>query len=899
LLWHQKDIGQVFSELGSGPQGLSTEEAERRFAEIGSNEIETRKRKTIFELFIDQFRDFMIIVLIGAAIVSGFVGELADTIAIIVILVLNAVIGLVQEYRAERAIEALRSLAAPASTVIRDGTVRTLSARELVPGDVVVLEAGNIVPADLRLIEAVRLEINEASLTGESVPVKKTTEPIPEENIPLGDRHNLAYSGTSVTYGRGTGMVVATGMETEFGKIASLIQTAEEVRTPLQRRLTVFGKYLALAAIAISFIVFATGILRGEDVVLILLTAISLAVAAIPEALPAVVTIGLALGARRMIQSQALIRKLPAVETLGSVTYICSDKTGTLTENKMKVEEIYAYGQTYRVTGTGYEPSGDFISETGEEVELSDKEAWRVFFRGLVLNNDASIIKKNDDYGIIGDPTEAALLVLSEKAGFLKEETNKRHPRIGEVPFDSERKMMTTVHEIEGRFVSYTKGALDVLLGRAEGELTSQAEVKELTDERKAEIVAKGDELAAHGLRVLGLAAKFYGEPPIPAEADELEKGVVFIGLVGIIDPPRAEAAEAIKLARKAGIKTVMITGDHPLTARNIGRRLGLIDGEYSEVITGEDLERMPLDEFEEHVQHIRIYARVAPAQKVKIVKGLKDRGQIVAMTGDGVNDAPALKNADIGVAMGITGTDVAKEASDMVLLDDNYATIVRAAREGRRIYDNIRKFIRYTLTSNSGEIWVIFLAPFLGLPIPLLPIHILWINLVTDGLPGLALTTERPEVDIMERPPRHPRESVFAHGLSYHVIWVGLLMGGVTLFMFAASRFFNFGHPQTIAFTVLTLLQMGHVLAIRSEKLSLLQQGIRSNIQLIGAVALTFILQMAVVYVPALQPIFKTEALDMGPLMAVLAASTVVFIAVEVEKALKRSRGRQVELEI
>lgn len=891
--WHQESVETVFRELNIGTQGLSDKEARERLAAFGPNEIETKKAKTLLSLFIDQFRDFMIIVLIVAAIISGFIGEIADTIAILVILILNAVIGFVQEYRAERAIEALRRLAAPETVVVRDGIARTVPAAELVPGDIVVIEAGSIIPADLRLIDAVRLEVNESSLTGESVPVKKTTKPIPEDNIPLGDQYNMAFSGTFTTYGRGRGVVVATGMKTEFGKIAALIQAVEEVKTPLQRRLAVFGRYLALAAIAISFIVFIVGVIRGESIGLILLTAISLAVAAIPEALPAVVTIALALGARRMIQSHALIRRLPAVETLGSVTFICSDKTGTLTENKMKVEEVYCLGQTYRVTGVGYEPAGRFINQEGEEVNLADKKEWQLFFRGLMLNNDASIFKRNDDYGVIGDPTEAALVVVAAKAGFTKEELEKRYPRIGELPFDSERKMMTTVHPIDdGQFISYTKGALDVLLTRATGEITPQLDVVELTPERKSEIAAKGDELSAQGLRVIGLAGKFYTKPPLPADAEELERQLVFIGLVGIIDPPRPEAREAIGISRRAGIHPVMITGDHPLTARNIGIRLGLIDN-HDDIVTGEELARIPLEEFEEHVQHVRIYARVAPEQKVKIVKALQDRGEIVAMTGDGVNDAPALKNADIGVAMGITGTDVAKEASDMVLLDDNFATIVAAVREGRRIYDNIRKFIRYTMTSNSGEIWTIFLAPFLGLPIPLLPINILWINLVTDGLPGLALTAEKHEIDIMERPPRHPQESVFAHGVSPHILWVGLLMGGVSLTMQALSINFNIGHPQTMVFTVLTLSQMGHVLAIRSEKQSLFSQGLLSNLQLFGAVVFTFILQMLTIYIPFFQDIFRTQALSLGALAIALIASTIVFFAVEIEKAVTRSRTR------
>ncbi len=889
MRWHQEKTEEVFDELKTGPQGISSEEAKMRLDQFGRNELTTKRQKTSFELLLDQFKDFMIIILIIAAIVSSLIGEAADAVAILVILVLNAAIGFIQEYRAERAIEALQVLAAPEANVVRDGTVRTVRAADLVPGDTVLLDAGKIVPADLRLTEAVLLEINESSLTGESAPVRKSVQPIPAEDIPLGDRHNMAYTGTFVTYGRGKGVVVETGMNTELGKIASLIQAPDDLRTPLQRRLAVFGKYLAIAAIGISALVFVVGIIRGEPVILIFLTAVSLAVAAIPEALPAVVTIALSIGASRMVQQKALIRKLPAVESLGSVTFICSDKTGTLTENKMKVEEIYAGAELYRITGTGYDPHGGFVDSEGRIVELSQQKGWTLFFRGLALNNDASLTYRNGTYEVTGDPTEIALVVAAAKAGLTKEDIEQRHPRIDELPFDSERRLMTTVHAVGDRFISYTKGALDGILERSNQELTAQAEPSPLKLDRKIEITGKGDELAAQGLRVLGMACKFYDTKP-PADPDILERDLIFIGLVGIVDPPRAEAKDAIALCRQAGIQPVMITGDHPLTARNIADRLGLIE-EHAEMLTGSELAALPLDEFEERVQHIRVYARVAPEQKVKIVKALQDKGEICAMTGDGVNDAPALKRADVGVAMGITGTDVAKEASDVILLDDNFATIVAAVREGRRIYDNIRRFIRYTMTSNSGEIWTIFLAPFLGLPIPLLPIHILWINLVTDGLPGLALTAERPEADIMRRLPRHPKESVFAHGMTSHIIWVGLLMGAVSLVSQAGSLYFKFGDWRTIVFTVLTLSQMGHVLAIRSEKQSLFTQGILTNKPLIGAVSLTFLLQLSTIYLPFMQEIFKTKPLGARELAVTLAASSLVFFAVETEKAWRRSR--------
>ncbi len=827
-------------------------------------------------MFLDQFRDFMIVVLIIAAIISGVIGEATDTIAIIVIVVLNAVIGFVQEYRAEKAMELLKKMSAQTALVLRDGELAHLPAAQLVPGDIVILEAGNIVPADLRLIEAAQLKIEEASLTGESLPVEKQVDPLGDAHLPLGDRSNMAYKGTIVTYGRGRGVIVATGMATELGKIATLLQDEDEVKTPLQKRLAAFGKRLALAILAICIIIFIVGLLRGEAPLLMLLTAISLAVAAIPEALPAVVTISLALGARKLVSQNALIRKLPAVETLGSVTYICSDKTGTLTLNKMTVEEVYADGRLC----------------TGQELDA--KESIELL-TALALSNDAAL----DALGTaIGDPTEVALYDVATLKGFDKRDLEKVFPRVAEIPFDSARKCMTTFHEIPpdapfltggaGRFVSFTKGAIDVLLDKSVNVRTRTG----LQGVAAKEFEKVNERMSSDGLRVLGMAMRIWDILPVDLSPEEVERDLVILGLVGMMDPVREEAKEAVRLCRSAGIKPVMITGDHPLTATTIATRLGILEAGDKGVLTGRELEQLSLEEFEERVEHIRVYARVAPEQKLKIIKALQDKGQFVAMTGDGVNDAPALKRADIGVAMGITGTDVAKEAAHMILLDDNFATIVKAVREGRRIFDNIRKFIKYTMTSNSGEIWTIFLAPFLGLPIPLLPIHILWINLVTDGLPGLALAVEPAEKGLMERPPRHPRESIFAHGLGYHIIWVGLLMGGVTLATQAWSLRTGHAHWQTMVFTVLCLSQMGHVLAIRAERESLFSQGLFSNRPLAGAFLLTFALQMATIYLPQLQPIFKTEALSLPELCATLAASSLVFVAVEIEKWLKRQRG-------
>jgi Ca2+-transporting ATPase len=843
--------------------GLSTGEVARRLATYGPNAIQEHRARSPWRMLLDQFTDFMILVLIAAAVIAGLIGEPPDAIAIVVIVLLNGVIGFIQEYRAERAVAALKLLAVPSAKVLRDGKQATIPASQLVPGDVVVLEAGDGVPADVRLVEAVQLKVEEAALTGESVPVEKQARPLTEADLPLGDRVNMAYKGTLVTYGRGTGLIVATGMTTELGKIATLLREEEEVKTPLQKRLAQFGQRLALAALAICAIVFLVGVLRGESVILMFLTAVSLAVAAIPEALPAVVTLSLALGARKMVKKQALIRRLPAVETLGSVTYICSDKTGTLTLNKMQVEQVAVAGHI-----------AAHVPPVGEQGDPG-----RLFGLALALSNDAV---RQDDDRVLGDPTEVALYVAARGAGYDKERLQIASPRLAELPFDSDRKCMTTFHREGTGLIAFTKGAPELVVAQCQCEAvltgSGPAAVK-----REA-ILKEAERMAADGLRVLAVAFRRWPELPGDLSAEQVERDLVFLGLVGLLDPPRPEVHEAVTLCRSAGITPVMITGDHPATARAIANRLGLIaDG--GEVMTGQELARLPLEEFEARVARVRVYARAAPEQKITIVKALQDKGEFVAMTGDGVNDAPALKRADIGVAMGVTGTDVAREASHMILLDDNFATIVTAVREGRRIFDNIRRFIKYTMTSNAGEIWTIFLAPFLGLPIPLLPIHILWINLVTDGLPGLALAAEPEEKGLMQRPPRPPNESIFAHGMWQDIIWVGLLMGGVSLVAQAWAYHTGHAHWQTMVFTVLTLSQMGNVLAIRSERESFFTLGPWTNRPLLGAVLLTFALQMGTIYIPALNPIFKTEPLDMDELLFSLALSSAVFIGVEVQK--------------
>jgi Ca2+-transporting ATPase len=924
--WYRMTGYEVLAHWQSDAgRGLTAPAVEARRAQYGPNVLEEGARRSVAALLLAQFGDFMILVLLAAAVISGFVGDMADTLVILAIVALNGVIGFVQEYRAERAVAALKRLAAPTALVCRDGVAATRPAEELVPGDIVTLEAGAIVPADLRLLEAHALRVDEAMLTGESQPAEKIVAalnapdlaagesaigaslhrgprlvPVGEsanatdlstgratkgswasdssrgpQPLPIADRRNMAYKGTTVVYGRGVGIVVASGMHTELGRIARLLHGGEELKTPLQQRLARFGRVIAVSVIALCAVLFAAGVVRGEPVVLMLLTAVSLAVAAIPEALPAVVTIALALGARKMVRHKALVRRLPAVETLGSVSVICADKTGTLTENRMRVERVYA-------------------AATSENVaRVPPAEPWQTLFRALALSNDAQVADGNT----AGDPTEVALCVAAAQAGYAKIELLRTRPRVAELPFDSERARMTTIHqeefpptpppsEGEGErveVVAYTKGAPESVLPLCRDQLTKGG-VAALD---AAAIHAEAERMAADGLRVLAVAYRHMAALPDQPTIEAIERDLTFLGLVGLMDPPRREAHEAVQLCRSAGITPVMITGDHPATARAIARRLGII-GDGDPVLSGPEFAHLSPEEFARAAGRVRVYARAAPEQKIEIVRALQARGQFVAMTGDGVNDAPALKRADIGVAMGITGTDVAKQSAHMILLDDNFATIVRAVREGRRIFDNIRKFVRYVMACNAGEIVTIFFAPFLGLPLPLLPVQILWINLVTDGLPGLALTLEPEERGVMQRPPRPPNENVFAHGLWQHIIWVGLLMGALCLATQSwAIR--SGAHWQTMVFTVLTLSQMGQALAVRSERESLFRQGLGSNRALLGAVLLTVALQFALIYLPALNTVFHTQPLTAVEVAVCLLASSVVFLAVEFEKWLIR----------
>jgi Ca2+-transporting ATPase len=830
-------------------QGLDDVDAIRRLRQYGPNQLAENKRQSLWQTFIQQFRDFMIMILLAAALISGVIGEAIDTIAILVIVVLNAVIGTVQEFRAERAVAALRAMAGQTAKIRRQGEVRTVMASELVPGDLILLEAGVVVPADVRLLECAELELNESMLTGESTGVIKQSEPLKEADLPVAERRNIAFKGSQVNRGRGLGIVIATGMATELGQIAQLLHSAPRLKTPLQKRLGVFGKRLGLAVLAICGVIFLMGWLRGEPILLMFLTSVSLAVAAIPEALPAVISVSLALGAHRMILQQALIRNLPAVETLGSVTYICADKTGTLTENRMYAECFYTAGK---------------VSETLPDtaVELG---------KALALSNDIEVSNEN----VQGEPTELALVEAAKAHGYSKEELIQEMPRVAELPFDSVRKRMSTLHQEGKTFRLYCKGAPEALLPLC-------------CDIDQVSVAEQANELAASGHRVLAVATRVLTTLPEDESLGEVESGLSFLGLIALIDPPRATVPQAVRDCLSAGITPVMITGDHPATALAIAQRLGIASAE-TQLITGAELDELDFSALEQRVHQLRVYARVTPQQKIQILEALQAVGEYCAMTGDGVNDAPALKQADIGIAMGAKGTDVAREAADMVLMDDNFATITAAVREGRHIFDNIRKFIKYTMTSNSGEIWVLFLAPFLGLPVPLLPIHILWINLVTDGLPGLALTAEPPEPGIMHRPPRPPEQSIFADGMWQHMIWVGLLIGLVSLAAQAWSWGNNSTNWQTMVFTVLTFSQLAHVLAIRSDSISLWHQGLFSNLPLLGAVTMTVVLHLLVVYLPVLNPIFNTQPLAFGEMAVCVLLALIVLLAVEIEKWLRR----------
>ncbi len=920
--WHRKTFANVIGLLDSdAARGLTNDQVALRYAEHGPNELVETGGRGSWGILWEQFSGALVLLLIVAAGVSAFLHEYTDAVVILAIVVLNAVLGFVQDYRAEKALAALKKLAVPIVRVRRKGEVREISARELVQGDMVFMEVGNYVPADCRLLESVNLKIQEAALTGESEAVEKQVEPLKAEDLPLGDRSNMAYMGTVVTYGHAQAVVTETGMSTELGHIARSLQTVKTEPTPLQKRLAQLGRTLALVAIGIVALVFFIGMFRGEDPRLMLMTALSLAVAVVPEGLPAVATVALALGARRMFKRHALIRKLPAVETLGSVTVICSDKTGTLTENRMTVTVLDVAGDRLDLIEALQrgQPTTEF--EVSEEIgdlqqQVADNSSLALLLMGAGLCNDAELEldRTHQRFRAIGDPTEGAMAVAAAHLGLRKDRLLALFPRVAEVPFDSDRKRMTTVHrmdssiseensgpvkaalrpiiEMDSDHIAFTKGAVDSILYACQY-VWDEGEPKPIDNGWRQRIAEANEKLAAQGMRVLGVAFRPLDEhESTKSNLESVEQQLIFLGMLGMIDPPRPEVADAVARCRTAGIRPLMITGDHPLTAKHIAQQLMIAD--EGQVLTGQDLERMSGEDLATAVEQISVYARVAPKHKLRLVQTLQKNGHVVAMTGDGVNDAPALKQAHIGVAMGITGTDVSKEASQMILLDDNFATIVNAVEEGRIVYDNIRKFVKYTMTSNAGEVWVMVLGPLMGMPLPLLPLQILWINLVTDGLPGLALAIEKAERDTMQRPPYPPKDRIFDRSMIRDIAWIGLLMGIVSLALgywsWAAGSSVE-AHWRTIVFTVLTLTQMGNALAIRSSRDSLFRIGVFSNRALIGSIVLTFGLQMAVIYWPPLQAIFKTMALTASELFLCIVLSTIVFWAIEAQKLLSSRR--------
>lgn len=869
--WHVLpwiDVAKAF-EVHPG-KGLSLKEVNQRLTEFGQNMLRTKKGTHPVFVFLGQFKDFMVLVLLAATIVSGVLGEVADAITIMAILIVNAVLGFIQEYRAEKSMDSLKSLTAPEARVLRDGVEVRIPAAELVPGDIVLLEAGDRIPADIRWIQAVNIEVEESALTGESHPVAKSVLALTDELTPMADRVNMGYMGTIVVNGRGAGVVVATGMDTEMGIIAGMIQSVEDEETPLQKRLAQLGKYIVLISLAVCALVVITGVWRGEGFYKMFLAGVSLAVAAIPEGLPAIVTVALAIGVQRMVKRKAIVRKLPAVETLGCATVICSDKTGTLTQNEMTVRQIYSDRRMTAVTGQGYDPKGEFHG--GDPMTSKDplNEALKV---AALCNNSILTRKgiqvaglfrsssKESPWGIEGDPTEGALLVAAAKAGIWRETLERKEERMGEIPFDSDRKRMSVIYQGKSGKRAYVKGAPDVILRLCKAELTSEG-IVELNDIRRRTIMHANDEMARKALRVLAVAERQLQENE---KGDErIEENLVFVGLMGMIDPPRTSAGKAIKVCRHAGIKPVMITGDHRLTAEAVAQELGILRENSQGILTGAELEYLSDEELEKKVMTTSVYARVTPKDKLRIVRALKKNGQVVAMTGDGVNDAPAVKEADIGVSMGKTGTDVTKEASAMVLADDNFATIVAAVEEGRAIYDNIRKFIRYLLSCNLGEVLTMFLATLLGLPLPLLAIQILWVNLVTDGLPAMALGVDGMDKDIMSRPPRAPEESIFARGLAQKIGIRGTMIGLGTLFVFVTALFLgvNMLGARTMAFSTLVFSQLFHVFDCKSETRGIFEVGLFSNPYLVAAVLISTLMQLSVVYLPPLQAIFKTASL-------------------------------------
>ena len=912
--WYQISLAEVFERLESSKAiGLQAEEAERRLEKFGLNELVERGTRSPWSILWEQVTGILTLILIAAAVISLFLGDTLDAIVILAIVILNAGLGFSQEYRAEQSMAALKRMAVPNVRVRRDGQIHQISARALAPGDIVLLETGNVVPADGRVVESINLRVQEATLTGESEAVDKETDVFYEGEKALGDRRNMVFMGTIVNYGHGEVVITETGMQTELGHIAEMIQAVDQEKTPLQRRLDQLGKWLAIAALGIVLVIFLFGMLRGEDIEEMLLTSVSLAVAAVPEAMTAVVTIALSLGAQRMLKRRALIRKLPAVETLGSVSVICSDKTGTLTLNQMTVTVLDVANHRVDLMQRSGERDFDLVFEDSHQASEANLPTIALLLVGGALCNDAILQKKEGEragYIAVGDPTEGALVLSAAQFGILKEDLDGAFPRVAELPFDSVRKRMTTVHQTPKStveipqslvplwqrrenqetppFLAFTKGAVDGMLEIA-SEVWVEGHAEPLDENWCKRIQEAHDQLAQNGMRVLGVGLRGLEKAPAPDELDALEHNLILVGLFGLLDPPRAEVMEAVKTCKTAGIRPVMITGDHPLTARFIANEIGITDNDR--FLTGQDLDKLTPEQLKGASREVSVFARVSPEHKLKLIQAYQEQAWIVSMTGDGVNDAPALKKADIGVAMGITGTDVAKEASDMILLDDNFATIVAAVEEGRIIYDNIRKFIKYLLSCNMSEISVMLIGPFLGMPLPLLPLQILWMNLITDGLPALALGVEPAEENVMRRPPYSSTESIFGRGAIQFIIGLGVVMSLIAIGVGYASWRVGWETWQTLLFTTLIFSQLALALSVRSEENSLVKIGLFSNRSMVWAIVSTLGLQLAVIYIPFLQHIFNTQALSWIELLIAGGFATLAWVVVEIQKAVLRRR--------
>lgn len=899
---------KLIALLGTDSErGLAGQEVERRRTEFGPNELPEAPPPSLVKLFLSQFTSVMVWVLIGAAIISGLLEDWLDAAAILTIVILNGLLGFVQEFRAERSLAALRKMSVTMARVFRDGVLRSIPARELVSGDVILLEAGDRIPADARLIYAANFQAQEASLTGESTPVQKAATALDRPDVSLADRTNMAFMGTIAVSGKARALVVATALRTELGRIASMIQKeseAERAETPLQRRLEQFGYTLLWLALAVVAVVFALGYLRGEPLVAMFMTSVSLAVAAVPEGLPTVVTITLALGVTRMVKRHALIRKLPAVETLGSATVICTDKTGTLTKNEMMVTRLFTGDRVFEVTGEGYEPVGEIREASGGRREVSSPDPLPLtpdpsrlppglhnLLTAAVLCNSATLREENGTWQVIGDPTEGALLVAAAKVALTKEGLEGTAPFEAEIPFDAERKMMTVIRRMAEGSMAYVKGAPDVLLSRCTHRLTLDGLIEPMSDQQQQIIAETNASLAQQTLRVLAVAHRRLDTHGMNLSTDAVEKDLVFLGLCAMRDPLRPEAVEAVRLCREAGINTVMITGDHKETALAIARDLGLHDGDGS-ALTGHEINNLTEEQLAQRVEHIAVYARVSAEHKLRIIQAWKRQGAIVAMTGDGVNDAPAIKAADIGIAMGISGTDVTKEAADMVVTDDNFASIAAAVEEGRGVFDNIRKTVHFLLSCNLSEVLVMLFAALLGLPLPLLPIQILWMNLVTDGIPALALAVDPKAPDLMKRPPRRPEARLLDGGRLLAIGGEGLMLGLIALGAFSYSLYGlhqELDQARTVAFTVMVVAQLVHVFNCRSERLSLFQLGVGTNRALVWAFLLSLVVQVAVLTVPAVASIFKVAPLPIEDWALMGAMGLLPFFLMEPIKALRR----------